>query len=97
VTLSPMAIRQLRKLLGLLDIHLTSAIESNEVPGVALTGQEPEVRQDFRDRLRAREWRKILLGNLPKSSPGRARSGRTKPRKADGGESKSTKTHQANP
>jgi hypothetical protein len=97
VTLSPMAIRQLRRLLGLLDIHLTSAIESNEVPGVALTGQEPGVRQDFRDRLKgagmaqdfAREPAKILSW-----------SGEIRPheaRKADGGESKSTKTHQAKP
>ena len=64
--LSPMAIRQLARLLGLLDVHLTSSIESNEVPGVPQTGQEPEVRQDFRDRLKAREWRKLLIGNLPK-------------------------------
>lgn len=81
---TPQAMRELSRLLGILDIHLTSSIESNEVPGVPITGQEPEIRKDFADRLRAREWRKTLRGNLPKTNPGRARS-RT-PKKGNGTE-----------
>jgi len=80
-----MAIRQLRRLLGILDIHLSSAIESAITPGSGdeMTGEyNPEydsnVPQDRRDLVKVREWRKILSGNLPKTSPGRALASRTK-------------------
>lgn len=88
MTLNPTAIRQLRRLLGLLEIHLSSGIESAIVPGTGdvMTGEcdskyDLTVAQDRRDLQKVYDWRKILAGNLPKTSPGRAIRNTAKPRK----------------
>lgn len=95
MNLSGFQMRQLWRLLGLLDVHLGSAIESSLIHETGEPGPEDErtVKQDRRDLLKVREYRKILYYNDPrrvrKTRPGRALTTSTKPRKPTEAKAKS--------
>jgi len=86
VNLSPTQQRQLWRLLGLLDVHLCSAIESSlmgsddPMIGEPMPEDATTVKQDRRDLMKVREWRKILHENLGVSNA-HSRTRRTKSRR----------------